>query len=357
MKNQTCNLEIITPCFCAGADQSKAEIRASSIRGQLRWWFRTLGGFSSLPLSAKQQEAEIFGSVAGDGKASKLVVRVSTANLQSLVKDGQELGHKNFSDPAYLTFPIQSRETRGVIQEPRARKGVILSGKFDLHIQWRGDAALWPDIQALITVFGNLGSLGFRGRRAMGALALTAPAPLSLALQHFKNHTQLKIYKLAGNINDSSDAISKLGGWLRSWRSHGRTQDHRQNRNDDTKPPRNVGFQYAKRDHDIGYNIQGIQNQPAYRAALGLPIIQRTGNNTNNWEYGQNQAKGRFASPVLLRPHKNGNTWSALVIFADAHQWPANKQVFLNGHPRSVSLDLYTAMKTITPLNRLTPFP
>ncbi|TAE90912.1 MAG: type III-B CRISPR module RAMP protein Cmr1 [Verrucomicrobia bacterium] len=37
-------LEIITPCFCAGADQGIAEIRAASIRGQLRWWFRVLGG-------------------------------------------------------------------------------------------------------------------------------------------------------------------------------------------------------------------------------------------------------------------------------------------------------------------------
>jgi CRISPR type III-B/RAMP module RAMP protein Cmr1 len=28
-----------TPCIISGADPSKAELRASSIRGGLRWWF------------------------------------------------------------------------------------------------------------------------------------------------------------------------------------------------------------------------------------------------------------------------------------------------------------------------------
>ncbi len=50
---------------------------------------------------------------------------------------------------------------------------------------------------------------------------------------------------------------------------------------------------------------------------------------------------------VILRPHKDAQgKWRALVIFVDSKKWPAGKQVFLNGQPRSVSLDLYDAMKT-----------
>lgn len=50
--------------------------------------------------------------------------------------------------------------------------------------------------------------------------------------------------------------------------------------------------------------------------------------------------------PIILRPHKDAQgNWHALVIFVDAKKWPAGKQVFLNGQPRSVSLDLYDAMK------------
>jgi len=66
----THTLEFLTPCFCAGANQSRAEIRAPAIRGQLRWWFRTLGGTAA-------EEQEVFGGVAGAASASTLFVRVT----------------------------------------------------------------------------------------------------------------------------------------------------------------------------------------------------------------------------------------------------------------------------------------
>src|SRR5438067_1221906 len=109
MNTKTFHLELITPCFCGGAEPEKqAEIRAPSIRGQLRWWFRTLGGFKSLAQNktVQEQEAMIFGSTAGDeARAGKLILRVNGRGLVSSVKDGQEMGHPNFSPPAFLTFP------------------------------------------------------------------------------------------------------------------------------------------------------------------------------------------------------------------------------------------------------------
>lgn len=70
MNTQTYTLEFITPCFCAGADQARAEIRVPAIRGQLRWWFRALGG-------TRDDEQEIFGGIAGEeGESSAFVVRI-----------------------------------------------------------------------------------------------------------------------------------------------------------------------------------------------------------------------------------------------------------------------------------------
>lgn len=63
------DIEFITPCFCAGADQTRAEVRVPSIRGQLRWWFRVLGG-------NRQQEKEVFGGVHGGAVASKVRLRI-----------------------------------------------------------------------------------------------------------------------------------------------------------------------------------------------------------------------------------------------------------------------------------------
>jgi CRISPR type III-B/RAMP module RAMP protein Cmr1 len=71
MTRQTYSIELITPCFCAGANPAEAEIRAPSIRGQLRWWFRVLGGSTG-------DESAIFGSVAGDtGVGSALRIAIS----------------------------------------------------------------------------------------------------------------------------------------------------------------------------------------------------------------------------------------------------------------------------------------
>lgn len=348
MKRETFPIEIITPCFCAGADQSKAEIRPASIRGQLRWWFRVLGGFKSMnPLSVAEQEALIFGSTAGDdGVAGQLTVRVRDKGLQSTVRDGQELGHPNFSPSAFLTFPIQSREKDGRITT-HAGRGTILSGTFELQAIWRGNPRQFADIILLIHIFANLGSLGFRGRRAMGAISPASPAvSLSECFASFNKPGAIIVKSLPAK--SSKDAISVLGGWLKSCRAHGRSG---KNKIEMQSPY----FGYAKRDHDIGYGLAG--NAKAFRPALGLPIIQRTSKTTNNWEwnYQNERAEGRFASPVILRPHKDANgKWHALVIFVDAKQWPVGKQVYLNGKPRSVSLDLYNAMKADS---KLQPFP
>lgn len=347
MKIESFQLELITPCFCGGAEPEKqAEIRAPSIRGQLRWWFRTLGGFKSLaPMSVRDQEAKIFGSMAGDeANASKLVVRVIPTQIQSTVCDGQALGHQNFSDAAYLTFPIQSR------QEKPAKRGVIRTGTFELVLLWRGEPSLWGDLKSLVTIFGNLGALGFRGRRAMGALALKAaskPVEVGSALGRFVRPNAISAFYLPAR--DASSAITCLGRWLRKWRSHGRTQDHSSNRDDRSKPPLNPGFDYAKRDHDIGYGLPHVTHEPSFRPALGLPIIQRTGRGTRTWNFGAgrgNDPTGRFASPVLLRPHRDSTgVWRALVIFLDAHQWPTGRKAHIDGQPRAVFLDLYQAMK------------
>lgn len=345
MTRQTYDLEIITPCFCAGADPAQAEIRAPSIRGQLRWWFRVLGGFKSLaPKPLREQEEMIFGSAAGDeGTAGKLQVRVEPGAKTGLNASIAYPAPEMQSPHGYLLFPLRNKA--------RSKSGV--SG-FKLHLLWRESEPLGDDLKALATVMGNFGSLGFRSRRAMGALSLTGQAGMTLrdALDRFSSTGRaIAVRKLPGPNNGEQASISKLAEWLRGWRQHGRSQDLRPG-NRDKRPPENDGFDYAKRDHDIGYNLT---QQPAFRPALGLPIIQRAGGKTNNWDYDGGQHKGRFASPVILRPHRDSTgSWSALVIFVEALSWPAGHQAYLNGKPRAVSLDLYNAMKADPSLH---PFP
>jgi hypothetical protein len=69
-------LEFITPLFSRGAYEDRPEIRPASIRSQLHWWFRALGG-------NYHDEKAIFGGVHNGASASKLVVRVGEVRGQT----------------------------------------------------------------------------------------------------------------------------------------------------------------------------------------------------------------------------------------------------------------------------------
>jgi len=338
MKQASFEFDILTPCFCGGADpKSTAEIRPTSIRGQLRWWFRTLGGFRSLcATSVRDQERMLFGHIAGNlGSASKLVVRVFPSSIKLGVKDSAQLGHHNFSDPAFLSFPMQSRANQ------YAGRGVA-EGSFGIQILWRGSSILWDDILALIAVLGHLGSLGFRSRRGFGALAFKRnPPSLKAALDRFANSDQLLVRTLG--VSSQGEVLARLGRWLKGWRAHGRTGNN-------AAEQRFPGFRWAKSDHDQGAAVLAHRPDrgPTYRPALGLPIVQyfSGGRGTVTWDFVAEAGKGRFASPILLRPHRDStNRLHALVIFADARAWQPGSAVHLNGQPREVSTELYEAMK------------
>jgi CRISPR-associated protein Cmr1 len=383
MMTKTYEIELLTPCFCGGAEPDKrAEIRVPSIRGQLRWWLRTFGGFRSVNRSVREQEHLVFGSGAGEeGAASALTLRVSGQQLSSaIVKDADEMQARMGSDRGYLLFPLRSkqdRRTKRVIEYNgralfKPGQGATQFPSFRLIVRWRGDPELWPCIQSLICVFGHLGSLGFRSRRAMGALAFrTDPPDLNDAVRQFNNPNAICMRQL--DASDADDAISKAAAWLKRWRAHGRSTDHPSAKQPD--PPHNPGFPYAKKDHDAGIRAGlggGSDDDETFRPALGLPIIQffSSGKPQVDWnrafdfKKGQRdhryRGEGRFASPVILRPHRDSNgEWHALVIFLDIRTWPSAKPVFLTtgnhqGQKRRVSMGLYEAMKS-DPI--LKPFP
>jgi len=334
-------LKLITPAFCGGAiPETQAEIRAPSIRGQLRWWFRVLGGLKSLSgKSVKDQESLIFGSVSGTAMASQLIVRVKNVGDSKLISKVVREAPGQNTEEGYFLFPLRNQGKACFDSTP----------DFELILLWKGDKRIVDDIRALGTVFGHLGSLGFRSRRAMGALAFVDDKPdLEKAFSFFSNPNAVIIKQLDQNGKNSGECISSLAKWLKGWRSHGRNP-HLSN---------GPGFAYAKRDHDIGL---GSESRPPCRPALGLPIIQRYSSQrlTNNWEESWNPQKrkgeGRFASPVILRPYMDARDfWKALVIFVESMKWPTGKKVYLNGSPKDVSLELYEAMKKDTHLSPFT---
>lgn len=69
-------LELVTPAFLAGAEQTdptSCDLRPATLRGQLRWWWRTLhAGFVDVP-TLKRMEAAVWGDTKS-GAAVRLTV-------------------------------------------------------------------------------------------------------------------------------------------------------------------------------------------------------------------------------------------------------------------------------------------
>ena len=165
MKRSVYNLKFITPCLCAGSNQAIAEIRAPSIRGKLRWWFRVLGG-------SQEQESEVFGSTSGgSSNASAIIVRVSMTEQVSW-----EPPHVHgMSDEGYLLYFAK------VAGKPKGSSGdgprwnpagaIGVGSRFQLNIlQMRPISSQSQAVLDLaIRSFLVFGSLGLRSTRGLGA--------------------------------------------------------------------------------------------------------------------------------------------------------------------------------------------
>ena len=149
----TYRLEFITPLFSRGAYEDRPEVRPASIRGQLHWWFRAIGG------SAADEKA-IFGGVHGGATASKVVVRVSS--LVGTTGSVNTLPHKN-----------------GAQASPKA--AYQIGTKFDLHILFRLgglDKRLQSALDRTLETWLLIGTLGLRSTRAAGSFRWEALAPM-----------------------------------------------------------------------------------------------------------------------------------------------------------------------------------
>gem|GEM_PF-5039651 len=157
MITRTYHIEFLTPCFCAGANQTQAELRASAIRGQLHWWFRCLGG-------TLDEERSIFGSVHGDQPlASTFIVRVTQQPSGGETNWHAKIPHQGTHPIVYLLGFFCGRTGR---LNP---KGAIPPGsKAKIEIIFRRPPT--QRLEQTLRIFFSIGALGFRTTRAAGAL-------------------------------------------------------------------------------------------------------------------------------------------------------------------------------------------
>lgn len=167
---------VLTPLFNRGAYQDTPELRAPSIRGMVRWWFRVLGG-------SADEEKEAFGGMSKFGNrlsglvhASRLVFRVRDPRAQVASPNPPTLPHK-----------------QGGQASPQA--AFAPGATFQLEVGHRfGDlpAALGKRVENALDVWLLLGAIGLRSNRCGGSVwpngeqAPRTPAELRQRLQELE---------------------------------------------------------------------------------------------------------------------------------------------------------------------------
>lgn len=208
-------LTFITPCFCAGADQNKPEIRAASIRGQLRWWFRVLGG-------TKIQEANVFGGTGHAGseaKSSSVVVRVS--DVKPIF--GETIKSKPTTIEQYLYYFAEVSGKKDGVCRTEVNHYFAPGTSFLLTILLRKkitDAKAIDLLNKSIDLFLCLGAIGLRATRGCGCF--TAEGKDAVGVDYSNIHGLF-----VNSIRDEEYSTGKaaqieLGNWLKHFRSENR---------------------------------------------------------------------------------------------------------------------------------------
>jgi CRISPR-associated protein Cmr1 len=152
-------LTLVSPAFLYGAYQrgsdAQPELRAQSVRGQLRYWLRAIIGAQTTDLKQVwDRESAVFGSTgAGSAVSVRVYARreVQTNDLEPM------LPHREYSG--------------GKVSPAKA---ISADQRFSLQLVTRPGVAAPADALDALKVWSLLGGLGKRSRRMFGAVRVSS---------------------------------------------------------------------------------------------------------------------------------------------------------------------------------------
>ena len=325
---------VTTPMFLGGADGETAELRAASLKGVLRFWWRACAWsrFPGTPderlAAIRAEEERVFGGPkTGQSRVLLRITDTGPARLEPPkvlpgATGGQATGVR------YLGYGLMhtaaSKQTGA--KETRAKpaqliRGCLLPG-FDVTIELRL-RGLGQDQTTLLVdavrALGTIGGAGARSRRGYGSMSLRsiddrvyAGAELKDVLRALspKEPSELPPYTaispvsrvLIGPAAPAMEALNNLGEQYKKFRTE---------LTDDTEIVRRTGGGYPD------------------RAAFGLPV---------NFEFKKPRDKisvrpaspdgDRRASPLFFHMHEHGGRVRPVVAFLPARFLSENKIVY-----------------------------
>lgn len=347
---QTRTYELITPLFGGGVEPRAADpvtpIRASEVRGQLRFWWRACRGGSYEGDLDKMREAEagLWGAASTPKKPRpskvQVTVRVTDRGDDQPVfkKDvkGRARPERGWEQLAYAAFPLQD------VSESEPAGEVLEGVKFELDLVF--PRCFQAEVEAALWAWETFGGLGGRTRRGFGALRLVNIDNVPVALPEggrveAEIRAGLRKHTVSGTWPHGVPHLSsELRMKVTSTRSDprvawehliGRLKDFRQSRNAGISRERPGRSRWPEPDEirrlthrrclRHAESLSGIRKFP--RAAFGLPIVfhfrrDDVGDPEDTVLKGADKVYERLASPLILRPLacKNGAVGLAAIL-------------------------------------------
>ncbi len=165
----TFTCETITPLFLAGADGQTPELRAPSIKGALRFWWRALNGHLATDeeggiKNLLKEEEKLFGGVSDSSPIkSSVTLRIKFDQKKASFINIDSIKRNDRDGLNYLFYSL--------IELQKGRTGLDINNQFEIRLSSRSKEDLLK-VCACFWVFGNLGSLGSRARRGAGAISI-----------------------------------------------------------------------------------------------------------------------------------------------------------------------------------------
>ncbi len=352
----TYKVKVITPIYGGGVKAGEPDmempIRASAIRGQLRYWWRFLKMNDPVQknrlegVALFREERRVWGGI-GDEKelkesgekdfSSKVFIRVNVEpiNGSNVIKASEKIGRNN--GIAYALFSaVQGRD------DDLIKEGI----EFEIFISSNDlENKDWEDILKSFQWWSCFGGIGARTRRGLGSVEVLFSTDKS-----YKVLTKEDVEKINGcsleeiSAHDAHDAWNKAVGKLHHFRQvefqYNRNGDHtiigigrktkREQKHNDNEPktyPSRSNWPEADSIREIvGQNTNGhdpvhLAKQSFPRAAFGLPII---------FDFNQDAPPGksevipilnntesddsRMASPLILKAMKVGIGYKSIAL-------------------------------------------
>lgn len=175
MVKKTYACEVLTPLFLGGGEsRGTPELRAPSLRGAMRYWYRALLGSVNLStlVSLHEVESELFGKAERGGALATRLLAKEELKKQSYEKDRAIRTPQGDFLPTGKDYLLWSMCSTGKPNTPRfqpPRQYIEPGAKFEFTLSAKIDEAMLKMGEIAFWLLANLGAVGARANRGAGS--------------------------------------------------------------------------------------------------------------------------------------------------------------------------------------------